>query len=55
VYRKRRPFDLITESLYLSDDGRASMLLIDAAGLAVQVHPIEEVFAHLNVELLAAA
>jgi len=37
VYRERRPFDLITESLYLSNDGRAAMLLIDAAGLAVQV------------------
>jgi hypothetical protein len=37
VYRKRRPFDLLIESLYLSDDGRAAMLLIDAAVLAVQV------------------
>jgi hypothetical protein len=37
VYRKLRPFDLVTESLNVSDDGRAAMLLIDAAGLAVQV------------------
>ena len=37
VYRKLRPFDPVIESLYLSDDGRAAMLLIDAAGLAVQV------------------
>jgi len=37
VYRKLRPFDLTTESLYLSDNGRATMLLIDAAGFAVQV------------------
>src|SRR5258708_5009234 len=37
VYRKLRPFDLVTESLNVSDDGRAAMLLIDAASLAVQV------------------
>src|SRR5207249_12226941 len=30
VYRKLRPFDLVTESLNVSDDGRAAVLLIDA-------------------------
>src|SRR5437667_10254815 len=37
VYQKLRPFDLVTESLNVSDDGRAAMLLIDAASLAIQV------------------
>jgi hypothetical protein len=37
VCGKLHPFDLVTRSLNDSDDGRAAMLLIDAAGLAIQV------------------
>ena len=38
---KLRPFDLVTRSLNDSDDGRAAMLLIDAAGLAIQVEILD--------------
>jgi len=41
VCRKLRPFDLVTRSLNDSDDGRAAMLLIDAAGLAIQVEILD--------------
>jgi hypothetical protein len=34
---KTSSVDLVTESLNVNDDGRAAMLLIDAASLAVQV------------------
>src|SRR2546430_17493680 len=37
VCRKLRPFDLVTESLNVSDDVRAAILFIEAVGLAVQV------------------
>jgi hypothetical protein len=34
VCRKLRPFDPVTESLNVGDDGRAAMLFIDAVGVA---------------------
>jgi hypothetical protein len=34
---KLYPFDLVAESLNVSDDGRAAPLFIDAVGLAAKV------------------
>src|SRR5215831_3621856 len=36
VYRKRRPFDLITESLNVGHDGRADILRLEPGCLALQ-------------------
>src|SRR6516164_5285254 len=41
----------MTESLYLSDDGCAAMLLIDAAGLAVQLEAENAVLRHQLIVL----
>jgi hypothetical protein len=37
VYRKPRPFDLVTESLNVGDNGRADFSLLEPGCLALQV------------------